>query len=161
MACHFLEEFRLLSTPLLSALHCDGSAIVGAANRDGVALAVARRHKERTFPEWAAPWSRCRLLVMANAVGGRWSSEALAFLRQLAKAKGRSETPLIRRRVAQVWKLRRLVIMSCAAARAVASSLLELRNGGADGVVLFLMRLRLSPDTRISSRFARFARGVR
>ena len=38
-----------------------------------------------------APWSRCRLVVMANEVGGRWSPEALAFLRQLAKAKARNE----------------------------------------------------------------------
>ena len=41
----------------------------------------------------------------------------------------------MRRRVEQAWKLRWLAIMSCAA-RAVASSLLELRgHGGADGVV--------------------------
>ena len=74
----------------LSALHCDGSARPGAAHRDGVALEVARRRKERTHPEMA-PWSRCRLMVMANEVGGRWSPEALAFLRQLAKAKAHNE----------------------------------------------------------------------
>ena len=55
---------------------------------------------------------------------------------------------------AALWKLRWLAIMSCAGARAVASSLLELRgHGGADGVVPFLMRLGLISDRRISSRF--------
>ena len=68
--------------------------------------------------------------------GGRWSPEALAFLRQLAKAKARNEPPLMQRRAQQAWKMRWLAIMSCAAARAVSSSLLELRgHGGADGVV--------------------------
>ena len=103
-----------VDTTLVSALHCDGSALGGAAHRDGVVLAAARRRKE-------------------NEVGGRWSSEAL--VRQLAK-KARNETPLMRRRVEQAWKLRWLAILSCAAARTVASSLLELRgHGGADGVV--------------------------
>ena len=63
-----------VDTTLVSALHCDGSALGGAANRDGVALAAARRRKERTYPELVAPWSRCRLVVMANEVGGRSSS---------------------------------------------------------------------------------------
>ena len=111
-----------LDTTLVSALHCDLSARAGAAHR--VALEVARRRKERTDPELLALWSRCRLVVMANEVGGRWSPEALAFLRQLAKAKSRNEPPLIQRRAQQAWKMRWLAIMSCAAARAVSSSLL-------------------------------------
>ena len=41
-----------VDTTLVSALHCDGSARAGAAHRDGVALEVARRRKERTYPEW-------------------------------------------------------------------------------------------------------------
>ena len=45
---------------------------------------------------------RCRLVVMANEVGGRWSPEALAFLRQLAKAKARHEPPLMQRQVCGV-----------------------------------------------------------
>ena len=62
--------------------------------------------------------------------------EALAFLRHLAKAKARNEPPLMQRRAQQAWKMRWLAIMSCTAARAVSSSLLELRgHGSADGVV--------------------------
>ena len=142
---------------LVSALHCEGGARGDAANRDGVALAAARRRKERTCPELVAPWSRCRLVVMANEAGGRWSSEALAFLRQLAKAKARSETLLMQRRVQQAWKLRWLAT----AARAVARSLLELRVTVEPMVFsLFLMRSRPTSDTRISSRFARLVRSA-
>ena len=134
-----------VDTTLVSALHCDGSALGGAANRDGV---PARRCKERTYPELAAPWSRCRLVVMASEVGGRWSSEALAFLRQLAKAKARSETPLMRRCAEQARKLRWLAIMSpvhCLNCEVMVVPTV---------LCIFLVRLRLTSDTRISSGFA-------
>ena len=62
------------------------SALGGAAHRDGVALAVARRQKERTYPESVAPWSRCRLVVMANEVGGRWLD--IGFLASVGEGKG-------------------------------------------------------------------------
>ena len=39
-----------VDTTLVFALHCDGSARLGAAVRDGVALVEARRRKERTYP---------------------------------------------------------------------------------------------------------------
>ena len=107
----------------------------GAANVDGGRLLEARRRKERTYPELVAPRSRCRLVVLANEVGGRWSTEALVFLRLLARAKARSEPLLMRMRTQQAWKLRWLSILACASARAVAVSLLGLRSqSGADGV---------------------------
>ena len=40
-----------VDTTLVSALHCDGSAIRGAPNSDGIALAFARRRKEPTYLE--------------------------------------------------------------------------------------------------------------
>ena len=46
-----------VDTTLVSALHCDGSARRGAAERDGVALDEARRRKERTYPELVQPKS--------------------------------------------------------------------------------------------------------
>ena len=49
-----------VDTTLVSALHCDGSARRGAAARDGVALAEARRCKERTCPELVQPGRRAR-----------------------------------------------------------------------------------------------------
>ena len=50
----------------------------------------------------------------------------------LAEARTRSEPLLMRRRKEQAWRLRWFSILSCAAARAFAASLLELR-GGVDG----------------------------
>ena len=40
-----------IDATLVSPLHCDGTARPGAAHIDGVALQVARRRKERTYPE--------------------------------------------------------------------------------------------------------------
>ena len=97
-----------------------------------MALEAARQRKERTYPELVGAHCRARLVVIAIEVGGRWSDETRTFLSQLAKA--REETHLMRRRVEQVWRLRWGSTFSCAAARSVATSLLELRGArGADG----------------------------
>ena len=48
----------------------------------------------------------------------------------LAKAQARSEPPTLKRRVEQAWRMRWGAILSCAAARAFAASLLELKHGG-------------------------------
>ena len=80
--------------------------------------------------------SRARLVVLALEVGGRWSQEARRLVQLLAQARVRSESPLMRRRMEQAWRLRWYGILSCAAARAFGASLLELRGGhGADGSV--------------------------
>ena len=62
--------------------------------RDGIHRGSERREpgsremKEKTHPELTEQFGL--LVVLAGEVGGRWS-EAQAFLRQLAKAKARSE----------------------------------------------------------------------
>ena len=125
-----------VDSTLVSRLRGDGSPHRGAAERDGVALVAARRRKERTYPELIAPRSRARLVVLAMEVGGEWSPEALTFVRLLAKAKARHEPNLMRKRVEQAWRMRWCSLLGCAAARALATSLLELRrSGSADGVV--------------------------
>ena len=125
-----------IDTTLVGALHADGTARVGAANRDGVALLAARRRKEATYPELVGSRSRCRLVVLGGEVGGRWSAETRSFLSQLAAAKAREEVPLLQKRAEQAWRWRWASILSCAAARAVAESLLGLKGGpGADGLV--------------------------
>ena len=78
-------------------------------------LVEARRRKERTYPELQLPGSRGRLVVLALEIGGRWSSEALAFVRLLARAKARSE--LMRKRVEQAWRFRWLSLLGFAAGR--------------------------------------------
>ena len=124
-----------IDTTLVSTLHCDGSPRRGAAHTDGVTLVAARRRKERTYPEFVGPRSRARLVVLAGEVGGRWSPETRSFLSKLAKAKARSEPPILQRRAEQAWRMRWSAILACAAARAFASSLLDLKlGGGADGL---------------------------
>ena len=114
------------------ALKGTGEPRKGAADRDGVALAAARRVKERTYPELVDPGRRARLVVFALEVGGRWSEEAKIFIRLLAKAHVRSEPRLLQRRLEQAWRLRWYAIISCA--ESFAASLLGLRGGqGSDG----------------------------
>ena len=123
-----------VDTTLVSPLHCDGSARPGAPSTDGVALSAARRRKERAYPELVGPHRRARLVVLAGEVGGRWSEETRSFISQLAKAKSRAEPFVLRRRVEQAWRLMWGAMLSCAAARAFASSLLERRTAmGSDG----------------------------
>ena len=122
-----------LDTTLVSPVRADGTARPGAAHRDGVALASARRLKERTYPELVGRGGRARLVVLAGEVGGRWSGETSTFLQLLAEAKARAEPPVLRRRVVCAWKARWGAILACAAARAFACSLLNLRGGSAAG----------------------------
>ena len=116
-----------VDTTLVCALHCHRTPHRGAADADGVVASAARRRKERTYPEIVGPRSRARLVVLAVEVGGRWSSETRSFIAQLVKARSRQEPLLLRRRVEQAWRMRWGAFLSCVAAKAVASSLLELR----------------------------------
>ena len=123
-----------IDTTLVSALRSDGSARRHAADIDGVALEEARRRKARTYPKLVGPHRRARLVVLAVEVGGRWSDETRRFLSQLARAKSRGETSLMRKRAEQAWRLRWGSILACTVARAVATSMLELPGvRGADG----------------------------
>ena len=91
----------VIDTTLVSALKANGEPRRGAADGDGVALAVGRRTKERTCPELLDPGRRARHVVFAVEVGGRWSEEANIFIRLLARARVRSEPRLLQRRLEQ------------------------------------------------------------
>ena len=109
------------TTTLVSVLLGDGSARTGATRRDGVALAVARRAKERRCPELVERRARVRLVVVVVEVGGRWSPETRKFLSLLARARARAEGWLLRRRA----EMAVTSLLACSVARAVATSLLE------------------------------------
>ena len=109
-----------IDTTLVSALRRDGTARLGAATRAGVALAAARRKKERTYPELTGEGGRARLVVLAAEVGGRLSAETAQFLVALSNAKAESVSELLRGRVAAAW----LRLLACSAAKAFAQSLL-------------------------------------
>ena len=94
-----------VDTTLVSVLRGDGSARTGAARRDGVALAAARRAKERRYPELVGRRARARLIVLAVEVGRRWSPETQKFLSLLARVRAHAEGWLLRRRAEMAWRL--------------------------------------------------------
>ena len=113
-----------IDATLVSALHGDGTARAGSATRQGAALVVARRRKERTYQELAG----ARLVVLAGEVGGRWSAETASFLTALAQHKAQRAPELLKGSVEAAWKRGWAALLSCAAAKAFAASLLGRRS---------------------------------
>ena len=68
---------------------------------------------------------RCRLLVAAVEVGGRWSDEAFRFLVELARAKAREVPSILRKGTMQAWLHRWTGMLAFAVHDAFAASLLE------------------------------------
>ena len=60
-----------IDTTMVLPLHSDGTPRRGTADTNGKALEMARRRKERTFPELAGEGGRARLVVLGAEVGGR------------------------------------------------------------------------------------------
>ena len=89
------------------------------------ALHDARRAKERTCPELRTA-RRCRLAVLAIEVGGRWSTEATHFLRQLAQSRARSVPRNIRAAAITAFIARWSATITHAAMHAFAASLVSL-----------------------------------
>ena len=98
------------------------------------ALRLARRTKERTYPELMQGNSRCRLVVLAIEVGGRWSTEAVDLIRQLAKARARAAPVRLRGSCAAGLARRWCSLLAAAAHRAYAASLLALPPHSASNV---------------------------
>ena len=123
-----------IDTTLVSVLHYDGSARARVANVDGAAIAVATRRKERAYPE---------LVGGAHSTGGLGGRGRGTLVRgdpelpePSRKSQGTQMPIVLRRRTEKAWMLRWQALLSCAAAKAFAASLLELRGGqGADGDV--------------------------
>ena len=106
----------------------------------GAALRIARRAKERTYPELLRA-ERCRLVVLGIELGGRRSPEVAQFVRMLARSRARSAPHVLRSGATAAYVSRWSALLSFAAARAVAASLLSLPLGNAasvDGAALDL-----------------------
>ena len=73
---------------------------------NGASLRQARRRKERVHPELSGAHGRARLVVLASEVGGRWSLETQAFLRQFERAKSREGPPTFRTSAKLAWTWR-------------------------------------------------------
>ncbi len=114
-----------VDTTLVSPVRRDGTPQPRAAGVDGVQLLLARRRKERKYHELVRS-RRCRLVVLALEVGGRWSEEAVTFVKLLAKANSRSAPALLRPAARAAYFHRWTGLLAVAAQRALAATLLEL-----------------------------------
>ena len=70
------------------------------------------------------PGGRCKLVVMALKVGGRWSTEAASFIRQLAQTRCRAAPAALQTATAQAYIARWSALLTHAAQTAFAKSLL-------------------------------------
>ena len=115
-------------TPLWCRLCMRTGSTDGTRTEQTASPCEKRRHKEKTYPELQGRNGRVRLVVIAGEVGGRWSEETKAFLWSLACEKSRSEARVLRGSVRAAWYRRWSCLLACAAAKAVAMSLLERRG---------------------------------
>ena len=108
------------------ALHARADRVSGKA-----AVDAGRRKRQTTYPELLAA-RRCRLVVLAVEVGGRFGAELADFLRCLAASKARAAPVRLRATTRQAASHRWAGMLAVAAQRALAWSLLELLFGMAD-----------------------------
>jgi hypothetical protein len=113
----------LVDITMVSPLHADGTPRRGAAATDGVAAESARARKESTYPELRSS-DTAKLVVVACETGGRWSEEAVDFLRQLAQARSRSAPAALRKSAELGWLSRWSGIMAVAAQASLATTLM-------------------------------------
>ena len=114
-----------IDTTMVSPLHQNGIARPRADQIGGIAIQIMssrKRHKYRAITQAR----RCRFVVFGVEVGGRWGEEALDLLRRLARSKARSAPPWMRASVGQAFAYRWSALISVAAHRALATSLLHL-----------------------------------
>ena len=118
-----------VDTTLVSPVQRDGLPRPRAAEVDGVALQAAELKKRTTYRDVVSS-RRCRLVVMALEVGGRWSEEAIRFIQLLARAKARSQPAILRKAAEECYRRRWTGLVAMAAQRAFAASLLGGPLGG-------------------------------
>ena len=102
-------------------LTAQGESRIGGGG-GGQFLANARADKERKYHELLGS-KRCKLVVLALSTGGRWSTEAIQFIQDIAWAKARSAPEYLRASVAFAWQRRWAQMLSVSAATAFANSL--------------------------------------
>ena len=116
-----------VDTTLVSPLTSDAQPRRRGGQYAGTALHTARRNKERTYPELVGA-GRCRLVVLAIEVGGRWSTEATQFLRLLAQARARATPAPLRQATITTLIARWSALLTHASMHAFAASLLNTRD---------------------------------
>ena len=116
---------------LVSPLRADGLPRPRAEDRNGVTLREIKRDKERRYHELHRT-ERCKLVVAAMEVGGRWAEDAYDFLDQLAQTKAREASRALRKSAQLHWVRRWSTLVSFAAHRAFADTLLHGTAAGTD-----------------------------
>ena len=109
---------------LRCALTRTGEPHPHAADVDGAVLVKARHDKETTYPELINS-GRCRLVVVAIETGGRWSDEAVEFIRLLACAKAQEVPSYMWWPTTLAWQRRWTRMLSTACSLSFAASLVE------------------------------------
>ena len=110
---------------LVCPIQRDGCPRPGADTEPGLALAQAEERKSRTYPEFGQQ-GRCKLVVLALEVGGRWSTATQTFLRALARGRALASPSHSRAALAHALQHRWGQMLTVAANTAFSSSLLEL-----------------------------------
>ena len=110
---------------LVSPLRRTGEARDRAHYENGAAMADARKQKETRYPELCRPGTRCKLVVTAMEIGGRWSDESYEFLTQLASARSQYAPRELQGSAYHFWKRRWAAMLSVTAMKAFANILLS------------------------------------
>ena len=113
---------------LVSPVKRDCAPQPKAAVEDGVCLAAARWRKETKYFELLRN-RRCRLVVVAHEVGGRWSEEAWTFLTLLARVKAHTAPAALRRSTEYCFLRRWAGMVAVAAQTAFAATLVGEPSG--------------------------------
>ena len=111
-----------VDTTLVSPLTSASAPRRAGGRTAGAALSHACKAKERTYPELRQS-ARCKLVVLAFELGGRWSAEAATFVRLLARLSARALPASSRGAGISAYASRWSALLSFAAARAFAASL--------------------------------------
>ena len=118
-----IDDPLMNDTTMFSSLTRSGEPRPQGRQPGSPALRAARQAKERTYPELVGG-ARCRLVVLAMEVGGKWSKEAADFLRLLAQARNRSVVPALRKAAVQASIARWSAMLTMAAQAPFAASLI-------------------------------------
>ena len=109
----------------VSVLAADGTPHSKCAVEAGAAFEIAENRKTNTYREAAEAAGQVKLVTLACEVGGRWSESCIKWVEQLAKYKASGQPLHLRRATEYAYYKRWWSLLSVAAQRAVALSLIE------------------------------------
>ena len=110
-------------TTVVSPLTRNGAPRPRARNDNGASVEKAARKKHHTYADIDASDSAA-LIVLGSEVYGRWATETIKFVKELAALKSLSAPMYLRESARHAWLNRWWSIISVGTQRAVAESLL-------------------------------------